>query len=85
MPTKPTSRYAPRTNVGISGSTPSVSSTFIDVDKLAESEVTKLTIRLPKALHKTLKAAAVDQEVTVQDFVRSAISQKLADQRAGES
>ncbi|MGO1927287.1 MAG: toxin-antitoxin system HicB family antitoxin [Brachybacterium tyrofermentans] len=44
--------------------------------------MSKLTIRLRKALHKDVKAAALGEDVSVQDWIQDAISQKLANKTA---
>lgn len=80
MATKPANKFVPRGKVsaGEGEAAPvSVQSTFVDVDKLAAEQLTKLTVRLPKALHREVKAQALADEVSVQDFVQAAILDKL--------
>lgn len=76
MATKPRNSFAPPKRTTTTQSD-SVGSTFVDVNKLAAAETTKMTIRLPKALHKDVKARALADDISVQDFVRAAISEKL--------
>lgn len=77
MATKPADRFAarPRRN---SPSTGSAKDAFIDPSSLAREEMSKLTIRLPKSMHKEVKAAALAEDVSVQEWIQDAINQKLA-------
>lgn len=80
MATKPGNKFRPRTKTqaGEAGDPVSVQSTFVDVDKLNAAEISKLTVRLPKALHREVKARAVADDISVQEFVQAAIAEKLA-------
>ena len=40
--------------------------------------MSKLTIRLLKSMHKDVKASALRDDVSVQDWIQDAITQKLA-------
>lgn len=82
MATKPGNKFRPRakTQAGEAGDPVSVQSTFVDVDKLNAAEISKLTVRLPKALHRDVKARAVADDISVQEFVQAAIAEKLAQQ-----
>lgn len=42
-------------------------------------EMTKLTIRLPVAVHKRIRIAAIHADETVQDLVTAAIEKHLAE------
>lgn len=78
MATKPGNKFRPRTKTQTGEGGPvSVQTTFVDVDKLSAAEISKLTIRLPKALHRDVKARALADDVSVQAFVQNAITEKL--------
>lgn len=85
MATKPGNKFRPRTKTqaGEADAPVSVQSTFVDVDKLNAAELSKLTVRLPKALHRDVKARALADDVSVQDFVQAAITEKLNQKPAG--
>lgn len=82
MATKPGNKFRPRTKTqaGEAEAPVSVQSTFVDVDKLNAADLSKLTIRLPKTLHRDVKARAVADDISVQEFVQAAITEKLAQQ-----
>ncbi|MEE1652178.1 toxin-antitoxin system HicB family antitoxin [Brachybacterium sp. J144] len=77
MATKPANRYAarPRTDARSTGS---AKDAFIDPSSQVADEISKLTIRLPKSLHKDVKASALTEDVSVQEWIQDAIKQKLA-------
>lgn len=77
MPTKPGSNYAPRPRKN-GPSTGSAKDVFIDASTHAADEMSKLTVRLRKSTHKDIKADALHEDVTVQEWVQDAIDQKLA-------
>lgn len=77
MATKPADRYAPRPRAN-ARSTGSAKDAFIDPSPQAADEMSKLTIRLLKTLHKDVKAAALAEDVSVQEWIQDAINQKLA-------
>lgn len=77
MVTKPGNKFRPRTPKG-EEPVVSIGSTFVDVDKLNAAEITKLTIRISKTLHKDVKARALSDDTSVQEFVQTAIIEKLA-------
>lgn len=81
MATKPADRYAarPRANARSTGS---AKDAFIDPSSQAADEMSKLTIRLLKSLHKDVKAAALAEDVSVQEWIQDAINQKLASRTA---
>ncbi len=81
MATKPADRYAPRPRTS-ARSTGSAKDAFIDPSSLAADEMSKLTIRLRKSMHKDVKAAALDEDVSVQEWIQDAINQKLASMTA---
>lgn len=63
-------------------STGSAEDAFIDPVASATGEMSKLTVRLRKTLHKDVKAAALGEDVSVQDWIQDAIAQKLANKTA---
>lgn len=77
MPTKPSSAYAPRPRKN-APATGSAKDAFIDVDKVNADDYSKLTVRLRKSLHKDVKARALAEDTSVQEFVQAAITEKLA-------
>lgn len=77
MATKPADRYAPRPRAD-ARSTGSARDAFIDPSSLDADEMSKLTIRLLKSMHKDVKASALRDDVSVQDWIQDAITQKLA-------
>ena len=81
MATKPADRYAPRLP-DKARSTGSAKDAFIDPSSLAADEMSKLTIRLLKSMHKDVKAAALSDDVSVQEWIQDAINQKLANNPA---
>lgn len=81
MATKPADRYAPRSRPD-APSTGSAKDAFIDPSEAAAEEMSKLTIRLRKSLHREVKAAALNEDVSVQEWIQDAISQKLASKPA---
>jgi hypothetical protein len=82
MATKPGNKFRarPKTQAGEADGPVSVQSTFVDVDKLNAAEISKLTVRLPKALHRDVKARAVADDISVQELVQTAIAEKLAEE-----
>lgn len=76
MATKPADRYAPRPRAN-APSTGSAKDAFINPSSRAGDEMSKLTIRLLKSMHKDVKAAALAEDVSVQDWIQDAINQKL--------
>ena len=81
MATKPADRYAPRPRTN-ARSTGSAKDAFINPSAQAADEMSKLTIRLLKSLHKDVKAAALAEDVSVQEWIQDAINQKLANKTA---
>lgn len=81
MATKPADRYAPRPRAN-APSTGSAKDAFISPSSLAADEMSKLTIRLLKSMHKDVKAAALAEDVSVQDWIQDAINQKLTSKTA---
>lgn len=75
MATKPSERYAPRPRPN-APSTGSAKDAFIE--PTPADEMSKLTIRLLKSMHKDVKASALRDDVSVQDWIQDAITQKLA-------
>lgn len=75
MATKPSERYAPRPRPN-TPSTGSAKDAFIE--PAPADEMSKLTIRLLKSMHKDVKAAALRDDVSVQEWIQDAITQKLA-------
>lgn len=57
---------------------PTVHDTFVDMKNLSADETRFLNVRVPKTLHKQIKERALALDVTVQDFVRSAVVAALA-------
>lgn len=55
-----------------------VKDTFAALDALPADEVTKLTIRLPKSLHKDIKAQAVADDISVQALAIHALEHALS-------
>ncbi|MEU2419392.1 toxin-antitoxin system HicB family antitoxin [Brachybacterium paraconglomeratum] len=81
MVTKPSSRYAPRPDPN-APTTGSAKDAFISPSPQAAGEMSKLTIRLLKSMHKDVKAAALAEDVSVQEWIQEAINQKLASKPA---
>lgn len=81
MATKPADRYAPRPRTN-APSTGSARDAFIDPSKQPADEMSKLTIRLLKSMHRDVKAAALEADVSVQEWIQEAITQKLASKSA---
>lgn len=81
MATKPGKQYVARPRPD-APSTGSAKDAFISPTASATDEMSKLTIRLRKTLHKDVKAAALGEDVSVQDWIQDAISQKLANKTA---
>ncbi|MGP5008925.1 toxin-antitoxin system HicB family antitoxin [Brachybacterium tyrofermentans] len=81
MATKPGKQYVARPRPD-APSTGSAKDAFIDPAASATDEMSKLTIRLRRTLHKDVKAAALGEDVSVQDWIQDAISQKLANKTA---
>lgn len=81
MATKPADRYAPRPRAN-ARSTGSAKDAFINPSSQAIDEMSKLTIRLLKSMHKDVKAAALTEDVSVQEWIQDAITQKLANKTA---
>lgn len=77
MVTKASAAYAPRPRKD-SAATGSAKDAFIDVDKVNAEDYSKLTVRLRKSLHKDVKAQALADDTSVQEFVQAAITEKLA-------
>ena len=77
MATKAGAAYAPRPRKD-SAATGSAKDSFIDVEKVNADAQSKLTIRVPRSLHKDVKAQALADDISVQEFVEAAITEKLA-------
>ena len=81
MVTKPSSRYAPRPDPD-APTTGSAKDAFISPSPPAADEMSKLTIRLLKSMHKDVKTDALAKDVSVQEWLQDAIAQKLATKTA---
>lgn len=81
MPTQPGASYAPRPRKD-APATGSAKDAFLDVNKLNADDYTKLTVRVRKTLHKDMKAQALADDTSIQEFVQAAIEEKLASKTA---
>lgn len=55
----------------------SVEDTFAKVNPADVDPPSKLTIRLPKSLHRDLKQAALSADLSVQEYVQAAVTEKM--------
>lgn len=54
-----------------------VATTFATVEAPAPEELARLTLRLPKSLHRRIKSAALDKDMTAQAYVIAAVEMQL--------